>query len=455
EVNPLLPVSVSIVSSANPICSGISAVFNASAVNSGNNPNYQWTVNGVVTGGNSSVFTYLPTTGDFVQCQINSNYLCAQGNPALSNIITLIVNLSFPVGISIVADPPGSVCSGNPITYTGTPVNGGSNPHFQWKVNGINAGTNLPFYTYQPVNSDIVTCELNSNLTCTMGNPATSNSIIVLIGSTPVVTYSPCNDIVTATNAKPFKLRGGLPLGGVYSGTGVNSATGIFDPLAAGAGAHQITYTYTSVSLCSSYSVLTITNRNANPVLCGSSITDYRDSKVYPTVQIGSQCWFRSNLNFGSLRNSPESQVDNCVDEKYCLSNSELNCTQFGALYQWDELMRYETVAGGQGLCPPGWHVPTDTEWLTLFNFFGGQSFAGDSLKKTGTGSFRAIPGGVIYQSYSWSFYPPGLSGTFFWTSEGDGAIKAKSHGLNSAVKSVSDYLSGRENAFSVRCLLD
>ena len=155
------------------------------------------------------------------------------------------------------------------------------------------------------------------------------------------------------------------------------------------------------------------------------------------------------------MSNFTVSQVDNCIVEKYCFNDSEANCTQFGGLYQWDELMRYDPVPGGQGLCPPGWHVPTDLEWLILFNFYGGQSVAGTLLKTQGTGNFCALLNGVVYQNHTWSFHPPGLSSTFFWTSETVGQWQIKSHGLNSMTGSVSDYSSARGNGLAVRCLLD
>ncbi|MEI7723798.1 MAG: FISUMP domain-containing protein, partial [Bacteroidota bacterium] len=455
-VNPVLAVSITI--TANPagdFCAGTSVTFNASGVNGGNNPLYQWTINGTAMGGNSPIYNYFPSNGDIVQCTLTSSGICATGNPAFSNLITNTINLNFPVSISIVSNPPGAVCYGVPVTFNATPVNGGNSPHFQWKVNGLNTGTDMPSYSYLPENNDVVICQLTSNLMCATSNPALSNSHIVTITTSPAVTYTACHDMVTAVNAKPFKLHGGLPLGGVYSGPGVNSVTGIFDPLSAGVGSHQITYTFTNSGLCIASNFVTIINQGAIPVVCGNSMIDYRDNKIYPTVQIGSQCWMASNLNFGNMSNFTVSQVDNCIVEKYCFNDSEANCTQFGGLYQWDELMRYDPVPGGQGLCPPGWHVPTDLEWLILFNFYGGQSVAGTLLKTQGTGNFCALLNGVVYQNHTWSFHPPGLSSTFFWTSETVGQWQIKSHGLNSMTGSVSDYSSARGNGLAVRCLLD
>ena len=194
-------------------------------------------------------------------------------------------------------------------------------------------------------------------------------------------------------------------------------------------------------------------------------MVDIRDGHNYQIVSIGAQCWFAENLNYGVLKNASASLTDNCVNEKYCINNVAANCDVYGGFYQWDELMRYDpAVEGHQGLCPPGWHVPSELEWITLFNVYGGQSQAGMFLKNPGPGSFHAQLGGVLYQNnVNWSFFPPnpgancppGFAATFFWTSDPAGLWQAKSHGLNNAVESVSDYTSGRGNGMSVRCIQD
>lgn len=136
------------------------------------------------------------------------------------------------------------------MTFTATPSNGGVNPSYQWKVNGINVGTNSTIYTYNPLNNDSIRCIMTSNLACVTGNPASSNKIIMSGNLAPIVTFTSCFDTITTINAKPIKLKGGIPLGGTYSGPGVNSLTGIYTPLLAGLGTHTITYSYTNAALC-------------------------------------------------------------------------------------------------------------------------------------------------------------------------------------------------------------
>lgn len=107
---------------------------------------------------------------------------------------------------------------------------------------------------------------------------------------------------------------------------------------------------------------------------CGSPITDIRDGKNYNTVQIGLQCWMAENLNVGTRINRESVQTNNSIIEKYCIDNNESFCTFYGGLYQWNEMMNYSTTSGVQGICPTGWHVPTDTEWTTLTTFVSSQT---------------------------------------------------------------------------------
>jgi len=88
--------------------------------------------------------------------------------------------------------------------------------------------------------------------------------------------------------------------------------------------------------------------------------TDARDGKTYNTVLIGTQCWMRENLNIGTRIDGSQNQTDNGTIEKYCYDDLESNCDIYGGLYQWDEAMQYVTTQGVQGICPAGWHLPTD-----------------------------------------------------------------------------------------------
>ncbi|MEZ5196814.1 MAG: fibrobacter succinogenes major paralogous domain-containing protein [Bacteroidales bacterium] len=210
------------------------------------------------------------------------------------------------------------------------------------------------------------------------------------------------------------------------------------------------------------------------PFNCGDILTDI-DDNTYNTVQIGTQCWMAENLNVGTMINGGSSQTDNSTIEKYCYSNNTTNCVTYGGLYQWDEMMQYVTTEGTQGICPTGWHLPTNAEWMTLeeevestagvnWNTLGFRGTdAGGNLKETGTthwnspntgatnsSGFTGLPGG---QRVAGSFYDLS-SRAIFWSSSGDGAENwfRFLHYDDARVGRHHDY---QAYGFSVRCVRD
>jgi hypothetical protein len=239
-VNPNLPVSVSILASANPVCAATPVTFTATPINGGITPSYQWQVNGVNAGTNSNSFTYTPVNNDQVKVVLTSSETCATGNPATSNIIIETVNSTLPVSVSILASS-NPVCAATPVTFTATPTNGGITPSYQWQVNGVNAGTNSASFTYTPFNNDQVKVILTSSITCATGNPATSNTVVETVNSSLPVSVSivaSANPLCTATpvtfTATPT--NGGLAPSYQWQVNGVNSGT------------NSPTFTYTPVN---------------------------------------------------------------------------------------------------------------------------------------------------------------------------------------------------------------
>ena len=292
---------------------------------------------------------------------------------------------------------------------------------------------------------------------CT-GSQATA---AVTVNPRPEVTLLPCFDTVTIVNAQPVRLKGGTPLSGTFSGTGVSGQQ--FLPSVTGLGRHRITYTYINNYGCSDAASLFIQVVTPGLPACGNNITDVRDNQSYPTVQLGSQCWMAANLNFGNSIVSTLYQRDNCISEKYCTNDNPGNCSSYGGMYQWDEVMCYISSGGAQGLCPPGWHIPTEADWNTLFTFYISNGFAGSALKVSGYSGFNAFLSGILFHTVVWR-YPvndPVLRSILFWSSTQRGTNKAWAHGMNEVAMdieytpSVSFYPALRSNAFAVRCLKD
>lgn len=129
-------------------------------------------------------------------------------------------------------------------------------------------------------------------------------------------------------------------------------------------------------------------NTPADAWHCGHRFHDGRDGKNYRTVQIGDQCWFAENLNYGTRIDGSLDQTDNGTTEKYCYDDLESNCDVYGGMYQWEEVMAYQDtiLAPNQGICPYGWHVPTSDDWQDLTYELGSDYTArGGLLKETGT----------------------------------------------------------------------
>ena len=147
-VNPLLPVSLTIAVTANPVCAGTVVTYSATPVNGGSSPVYHWKIDGGnIPGATSSSFINIPSDGDVITCELTSNATCASGSPALSSPIAMIVNPILPVAVAVTpsANP---VCAGTAVTYTAAPINGGTTPVYQWMVNGAPVVT-LGFLTGQ------------------------------------------------------------------------------------------------------------------------------------------------------------------------------------------------------------------------------------------------------------------------------------------------------------------
>ncbi len=191
----------------------------------------------------------------------------------------------------------------------------------------------------------------------------------------------------------------------------------------------------------------------------GVPSVDY-ESKIYNTVQVGSQCWLKENLDVGVMINGIQESSDNDTIEKYCYNDIPANCDIYGGFYQWNEAMIYSLTAATQGICPPGWHMPTYAEIETLITTV---NYDGNALKAIGQGSeegagtntsgFSALLSGI--RDYSGEFFYVD-STTYFWSSTGGmygGFLKGYDFSLWYRANSISLYADASEFGFNVRCI--
>ncbi len=195
--------------------------------------------------------------------------------------------------------------------------------------------------------------------------------------------------------------------------------------------------------------------------------TDYCDGitivnyfgKIYSVIQIGHQCWLKENLDVGTMIQGSDTAKDNSIIEKYCYDNSYENCNKYGGLYEWDEAMQYTIDEGAQGICPPGWHIPTHAELQTLKNTVGDD---GNALKALGQGNgggtgtntsgFSALLAG--YCGSGGGFYYLNIY-AYFWSSTEGFLRYALSMYLENYDSYVDVHYFQMGNGFSVRCLKD
>ena len=212
--------------------------------------------------------------------------------------------------------------------------------------------------------------------------------------------------------------------------------------------------------------------------VCGDPFIDPRDGQAYITVLIGDQCWMAENINIGTMISGSQNMSNNGLIEKYCYDDDPANCDIYGSLYQWNEMMQYTTMQGVQGICPSGWHIPTDDEWKILEGTVDSQYPVGDpiwnntewrgfdvglNLKSisgwysAGNGvdlfGFTALPGG-LRMIYGGSFLGFGQNAYFWSSTEYDDSYCYRN--LYYSNESTYRIFHSEENlGFSVRCLKD
>ncbi len=213
--------------------------------------------------------------------------------------------------------------------------------------------------------------------------------------------------------------------------------------------------------------------------LCGekaydpsTEFCDSRNATVYGYAKIGEQTWMAENLNI---------EYNEGTAKSYCYNNNADSCAKYGRLYTWSAAMDSATVfsedgkdcgngttcsATGnvRGVCPAGWHLPSNGEWNTLSNYVaanttGGVDSVGYALKSASgwkdgeNGSdafgFGALPAGSY--SNTDSFHDI-LTLANFWSSTETNYITAPHWLISNALKMLNNK---KSVAFSVRCVKD
>jgi uncharacterized protein (TIGR02145 family) len=170
---------------------------------------------------------------------------------------------------------------------------------------------------------------------------------------------------------------------------------------------------------------------------------DSRDGQTYRTVTIGKQTWMAQNLNYET-------------SDSYCYGDFVNNCSKYGRLYKW---------AVANDACPAGYHLPSPSEWITLFDAVGGTSVAVSKLKaknswfnggyETDDYGFSILPSGE--RQYDGKYSNEGVS-SYFWTDldEKNQLYKVYLDYFDNAVRfeNVNDFKGiGVQTGVSIRCV--
>ena len=189
------------------------------------------------------------------------------------------------------------------------------------------------------------------------------------------------------------------------------------------------------------------------------SLTVFYAGKTYHVVHIGSQYWLKENLDVGTMIQGSNSASNDGTLQKYCYNDSAVNCERYGGLYQWSEAMRYLTSSGGQGICPPGWHIPSNAEMDTLCDV---RVRSSNDLKAVGEGTgpgsgtntsgFSALLAGA--RTDGGSFASRSTYG-YFWTSDQENSTTAWFMRMNYVSGDFYNSHFDKREGFSVRCIKD
>ena len=202
-------------------------------------------------------------------------------------------------------------------------------------------------------------------------------------------------------------------------------------------------------------------------------ILDY-DGNIYSTIQIGDQLWLVENLQVTHYNNGDEIPTnygyfewEHASSGAYAIYDEDSSIGQmYGFLYNWF------AVGDERGICPIGWHVPSDDEFTILVDYIGGEDIAGGKMKESGhehwgyysdeategatnESGFTALPGGFRHESAG-SFHSLG-SDAYFWSSTemSDGGIPARCRQLYKEGSLIDRTGRDKNSGFSVRCVKD
>ena len=222
---------------------------------------------------------------------------------------------------------------------------------------------------------------------------------------------------------------------------------------------------------------------DGEPCTSAATVID-RDSNIYNTVQVGNQCWMKENLRTTQYADGTpilQGSVDSDADAYWFYPNNDpSNKPTYGLLYNWIALMHGASgsnanPSGVQGICPDGWHVPSDAEWTQLTNYVSSRGqyvcynnvnfiakvlaattgwnssyvncAIGNNLASNNTTGFGALPAGRYGSGFG--------SYGYYWSTTYSGNDEAYYRHFHYASPRIERYTYYTSSGHSVRCIRD
>lgn len=221
---------------------------------------------------------------------------------------------------------------------------------------------------------------------------------------------------------------------------------------------------------------------------CGDAFVDLRDGNSYQSVLIGNQCWMRGNLKY--LPEVSDRTIGSEITPHYyvyghdgndvLVAKSTANYSIYGVLYNWPAAVNgtvgsNNNPSGIRGICPKGWHLPSDEEWKQLEMFLGLTQLQADATSWRGTDEgnkmkyigtsywsspnsgannstgFTALPGGTRTSAGAFST----INTRFYSWSTTVSGNDAFYRSLLYSYNTIGRATSSKDNAYSVRCVKD
>ncbi len=313
-VTALATPTITISATQTAVCLYIPVLLTASVTNGGLNPQYQWYKNGVLIP-NATAATLSQTYIGIVNqtfvysCVLTSNATCTSPLIATSNnlSITVATNSNATASINITANQT-TICSTATVIFTATATNGGTNPQYQWKKNGVNiTGANAATYsTATIINNDVFTCQLTSNSPCVSTTNVISNGIAITVNASSFTFVINDGSIIVPASVQlniPTPISTTNPAGGIWSAEYGTIANGNITFSQNLSGENRVFYQLSNqISKCTTnYRYGVYVFRLPTPLTGNTTLCTLGSTTTISTTSMNTGVWTSSNPSVASV----------------------------------------------------------------------------------------------------------------------------------------------------------